>query len=255
MPYTQGICKILSKKELADGIYDFTLQNEAMAAAAMPGQFAHVLADGFALRRPISICGIDKENGTLRLIMEVRGEGTAVLAGEEDTLDLIAPIGNGFIMKDTTQPVILVGGGIGVPPLLEVSKAYKHNARAILGFRSKNAMILHEDFKSNQTEVKITTDDGTYGQKGFVTDVLQTQIEIQKPAIIYACGPMIMLKKVAQLAQSQDIPCQVSLEQRMGCGIGACLSCACQTIDRKGKEVYSHVCLNGPVFDSGKVVW
>lgn len=138
--------------------------------------------------------------------------------------------------------------------MLETAKAYGENATAIIGFRSANAVILEDDFKANKNDVRLATDDGTKGTKGFVTQLLKERLSEGKADIIYACGPMPMLKGVVALANEYGVRCQVSLEERMGCGVGACLVCACKT-NKDGKEGYSHVCKDGPVFESGQVVF
>ncbi|MCQ2417959.1 MAG: dihydroorotate dehydrogenase electron transfer subunit [Oscillospiraceae bacterium] len=229
-----------------------------VAAKAQPGQFVNILPEGgFTLRRPISICEIDKQAGTLRIVFEVRGKGTAALAQLRagDTVNMLAPLGHGFSLPDSSEHVILVGGGIGTPPMLPLAQYFGKNAVVISGFRNQNAAILQEDFKAAGAKTILCTDDGSAGQKGLVTVPLAEEIQAQKPALICACGPMPMLKATAALAMENGIPCQVSLEERMGCGIGACLVCACRTKDAEGAEQYQHVCKNGPVFNAEEVVW
>lgn len=141
-----------------------------------------------------------------------------------------------------------------MPPMLETAKGYGEKATAILGFRSANAVILTQDFQRQGNRVVLCTDDGTMGFHGFVTQALEQQLQQKKPALICACGPHPMLKGVAQLAQQYGVDCQVSLEERMGCGVGACLVCACRTV-KDGQEYLSHVCKDGPVFDSKDVLF
>ena len=248
-------CELVEKRKLAPHVFDFVVKNESFAQAACPGQFAHILIPGKTLRRPISICDVDKEKKTLRLVFEVRGEGTKQLSFSKvgDALDILAPLGHGFSMKETDKKTVFVGGGIGVPPLLYASKAYGENAVAILGFRNRDAVILQEDFKAAGCRVVLTTDDGSAGRKGFVTEALKEEIE--RANRVCACGPTPMLKAVASLCEEKGVLCEVSLEERMGCGIGACLVCACKTRRQDGSETYSHVCKNGPVFDAKEVVW
>ena len=137
--------------------------------------------------------------------------------------------------------------------MLELAKAYNGQAAAILGFRDASVCILEEDFKAHCTQTMLYTDNGTKGEKGFVTDGLAKLIEQQAPEVIYACGPEIMLKKIIAMADEHNIPCQVSLEQRMACGVGACYVCACRLV-MDGEEYFGHVCKDGPVFDSKQVV-
>ncbi|WMJ22547.1 dihydroorotate dehydrogenase electron transfer subunit [Paludicola sp. MB14-C6] len=255
MKYTQGNYRIVKKENLAKNCYDFTIACPEIAEIAQAGQFAHVKINGFSLRRPISICEVDKENGTIRIVFEIRGEGTKALAdcNENTLIDIIAPLGNGFTLLDSSKKAIVIGGGIGVPPMVEVAKHYRKNATAIIGFRSANAVILNEDFDSLGANVMLCTDDGTMGQKGYVTTALATRLEQETADIIYACGPHLMLKGIIELANKYNIRCEVSLEERMGCGVGACLVCACKTV-KDGKEYFAHVCKDGPVFDSKEVI-
>jgi len=220
--------------------YDFVLRCPDAAKAALVGQFVHVKVDGFYLRRPISICEILGDS--LRIIFEVRGDGTAELAklSAGDSVDILAPLGKGFSIPD--GEIFVVGGGIGVPPLLEVVKQ-ADTAKAFLGFRNSESVILQDDF-SNLCDTTVTL------EPEFVTAPLKAALEKSSPAAILACGPMAMLKAVAALAEGYDVPCQVSLEQRMACGVGACLVCSCET-----KYGVKHVCKDGPVFDALEVSW
>ncbi|MDD5952346.1 MAG: dihydroorotate dehydrogenase electron transfer subunit [Oscillospiraceae bacterium] len=253
MKYDVKQCKILSKQELTKGIFSFVVQAGEMAKTAQPGQFANLLAPGKTLRRPISICEIDKEQETLRFVFEIRGEGTQLLSefAVGDSFDILGPLGNGFQLGDTKRKALFVGGGIGVPPLLQGAKAFGENATVVLGFRSQNAMILREDFEQAGCKVIVATDDGSYGHHGLVTDCIG-DVEAD---VIFACGPMPMLKALTKVADDRKIECQISLEERMACGIGACLGCACRIRREDGSETFGHVCKDGPVFDYHKVVF
>ena len=252
MKYDSKPCKLLSARQLTTDVFDFTLQAPELAALAVPGQFAQVKVPGHTLRRPISICGIDKKAGTLRFVFQVRGQGTAELAGFQPggEIEILAPLGNGFPV-DREKRTLLVGGGIGVPPLLGVAKELGENAVAVLGFRNKDAVILEKDFQAAGAKVLIATDDGSYGHHGLVTELCQGQ----DFDCVMACGPAPMLKAVTALAQRRGVPCYVSLEERMACGIGACLGCAVALRDEDGAQYFGHVCKDGPVFDSRRVVW
>ena len=257
MRYTQGEYRILNKTAIAKQIYDYTVLCPDIARIAQPGQFVHLLPKGFPLRRPISICDIDAEKGTLRFVFEVRGEGTAELArlNAGDMIDMLAPVGGrGFKINENAKRVILVGGGIGTPPMLPLAKIYGERAVAISGFRCSSMVILQDDFKEMGAKTILYTNDGSMGIKGFVTIPLIEEIEAEKPDIIFACGPRPMLKAVAEIAMENDIECQVSLEERMGCGVGACLVCSCKAI-RNGQEIHAHVCQDGPVFNAKEVIW
>lgn len=252
--YKQGRYPVIQKKAIAKGMFDLTLLCPDIAEEAQAGQFVQVLAEGFFLRRPISICDIDRQKGTIRIVFEVRGNGTDKISelNRGDYIDIIAPLGKGFKVLEEGKKAICVGGGIGTPPMLGIAKKYGSNARAISGFRNSSIAILQDDFRAAGAEAILCTDDGSAGIKGFVTDALRAEIQKQKPDIIYACGPMVMLKGVAAIAEENGIECQVSLEQRMACGVGACLVCVCKTV-KDGKEIFSHVCKDGPVFDSKEV--
>ena len=252
MDYDAQNFTLVKKQESAKGIFDFTVKNPQLSQRAKPGQFAHIKVPGKQLRRPISICDADEE--TIRLVFAIKGEGTEILSDAKvgDTLDIIAPLGHGFTLEEGKR-YCFVGGGIGVPPLYFAARQTKAPL-VITGFRNKELVILQDDFKSiDGCELILTTDDGSAGVHGFVTDVLKEKInEFDE---VCACGPMVMLKAVAELCEKFDKPCQVSLEERMGCGVGACLVCACKTKNKKGEERYSHVCKRGPVFKSKEVVF
>ena len=256
MKYTQGSYIIAEKMAIARNIYSFTISCPEVAEAAVPGQFVHIRAKGFTLRRPISICGIDKEKGTLRIVFEIRGQGTEEIAklNKGDLIDMLAPLGHGFTVKSDAEKVILIGGGIGTPPMLPLAKIYGEKAVAISGFRNSSAAILQDDFKATGAEVILCTDDGSAGIHGFVTQPLKELAEKGGISAVYACGPMPMLKGVAAICKENGIFCEISLEERMACGIGACLGCACRT-KRNDEEYFAHVCKDGPVFNAEEVLW
>lgn len=257
MKYTQGLYPIISKKAIAAEIYDMTICCPHIAEKAVCGQFVNIKADGFMLRRPISICGIDKENGTLRIVFEVRGKGTKALSrlAEGQLIDIVAPLGGrGFTLLENYKKAVIIGGGIGNPPMLPIAQHYGKNATVISGFRNASAVILQKDFAAFGADVILCTDDGSAGIKGFVTDALAETLKSGKPDIIYACGPSVMLKRIISQAKEAGVKCEVSLEERMGCGVGGCLVCACRTI-RDGEEYYAHVCKDGPVFDAEEVLF
>ena len=256
MKYTQGKYLILSKKTLAKEIYDLTILCPDVAEVAVAGQFVNVKVEGFMLRRPISICSIDKNKGTLRIIFEVRGEGTKVMSqlAEGAMIDIVAPLGGRGFEMDGYETAVIIGGGIGNPPMLAVAENFGKNATVISGYRNASAVILQEDFAATGAETILCTDDGSAGRKGFVTDALKEVLAAKKPDVIYACGPNVMLRRIIEIAKENGVKCQVSLEERMGCGVGACLVCACRTI-RDGSEYYAHVCKDGPVFNAEEVLF
>ncbi|MBQ7504928.1 MAG: dihydroorotate dehydrogenase electron transfer subunit [Ruminococcus sp.] len=247
MSYDTQIFKLLENKRIADGVFSWTVENSELPALAECGQFVNIKVPGRTLRRPISIC--DRDDDTLRLVFQVKGEGTRIMSemrvGTE--VEILAPLGHGFEIQKA-QRYCFVGGGIGVPPLLFAAKQTE-NPLVITGFRSKNLVILQDEFKEIGSELYLTTDDGTDGIHGFVTDVLKEHIgEVDG---VCACGPIPMLKAVAAVCKDK-VRCQVSLEERMGCGIGACLVCSCKT--KVGDEkVMTQVCRRGPVYDAEEV--
>lgn len=236
---TRDICDMLVKSPEAAGI-------------AKPGQFAQLYVPGKTLRRPISFCDINRAGGTLRFVFQIRGAGTKYLANlkKGDTLNMLAPLGNGFDLSFAPSHALFVGGGIGVPPLLAASKQFGANAVLAAGFNNNDNIILKKDFKKNGCKVLIATDDGSYGHHGLVTDMING-LDFD---VIYACGPLPMLKAVSRIAENKNVLCYISMEERMACGIGACLGCAVKLRGENG-EFYGHVCKDGPVFDSKKVVW
>ena len=256
MKYTQGQYIITDKHAIAREIYSFTISCPEVAEAACPGQFVHIRAKGFTLRRPISICGIDKEKGTLRIVFEMRGEGTAEIAklNKGDLIDMLAPLGHGFTVDSSYNKVVLIGGGIGTPPMLPLAKIYGDKAVAISGFRNASAAILQDDFRSTGAETILCTDDGSAGIHGFVTQPFTELAEKGGIDAVYACGPMPMLKGIAAICKEKGIFCQISLEERMACGIGACRVCAVK-VRKNGEEIMQHVCKNGPVFNAEEVVF
>lgn len=243
--YDSRPARLLSARELTPGIFDFTLNCPELATKAVPGQFAQILVPGHTLRRPISICGIDKKEGALRFVFQVRGSGTEALSRFKpgDMIDILAPLGKGFPL-DRTKRTLLMGGGIGVPPLLAAAKELGEMSVAVLGFRNKELAILEEDFKAAGAKVLIATDDGSYGYHGLVTDLAAGE----DFDVLMACGPGPMLKAAKALAKSRGAQGYLSLEQRMACGVGACLGCAVALTDGSGREYFGHVCKDGPVF-------
>lgn len=249
---------VSSGRQLAEGLYELWINMPAVAAKACPGQFVHIsCGEGNLLRRPISICDVDAQR--VCVVFQVKGEGTKWLAGRKtgDTIDLLGPLGHGFDLSALGERPAFIGGGIGVPPMLYAMKQARARGAepsAILGFRTRRLVILEHEFASLGA-LYLATDDGTYGTHGLVSDVLRDNLGAFTG--VAACGPKPMLKALAHQVRQAGLPCQVSLEERMGCGIGACLVCACELKLRDGKEGvrYGHVCKDGPVFDAGEVIW
>ena len=250
MKYDIRQLRLLSNEAIAKGIYDMRLAYGENEIPVQCGQFAHVYVPGKSLRRPISVC--DARDGVLRLVYQVKGEGTKIMSQmkQGEQVDVLVPLGNGFCV-DKEKKYALIGGGIGVPPMLYTAAQCKEPL-AITGFRSRELVILQEDFAQAGAEVALVTDDGSAGKKGFVTDVLRERIaEVDE---VCACGPTPMLEAVARVCAEFGKPCQISLEERMACGIGACLVCAVK-VRKNGEEIMQHVCRNGPVFNAEEVVF
>ncbi len=262
--------KILSRKEVAPNIYLMKLKAPEIVQDALPGQFIHIKCstDNYPLlRRPLSIHRIDKEKGGIYILFQVVGEGTKLLAQKEvgDNLDILGPIGNGFNIYPESKKIIIIGGGIGVAPLLvlcEESTRQGKEVRVLIGALKKELVIGEENFRKLGVKVDVATDDGSYKHKGLVTDLLEATIikEGWLADQIFACGPKPMLRRIAEITLNRNIDYQVSLEERMGCGIGACLGCVCKvkTKDKKEDKVkyeYKRVCVDGPIFEGSEVVW
>lgn len=245
--------RVISQRQIGRNIYDLLLSFPEAARQAVPGQFVDLYTGDPSklLPRPISICEADAGSGTLRLVYRVAGGGTEVFSGLKagDSIEVMGPLGNGFTMKD--KKAILVGGGIGIPPMLELFKRLPGEKTVVLGYRDE--LFLQEDFDSAGLPVAVATEDGSFGTRGTVLDAIEEQ-HIEGD-IIYACGPMPMLRALARYAADRGMEAQISLEERMACGIGACLGCICKT---RNKDVHTNVhnkrvCKDGPVFDAREV--
>lgn len=246
--------KIVSAANLAEGIYSLLIATKA-SEYAVPGQFINIFSnDGSKLLpRPISICEIDKAQGTLRVVYRVVGKGTEEFSKLQagDIVEVLGPLGNGFPLEE--GKAIVVGGGIGVPPMLELAKELSGDVTAVLGYRTDD-LFLADDFIDAAGEVIFATDDGSAGVHGTVVDAMKEND--LKADVIYACGPKPMLRGVAEYAASIGAKCYVSMEERMACGVGACLGCVCQSteVDDHSHVNNKRVCKDGPVFLSTEVV-
>jgi dihydroorotate dehydrogenase electron transfer subunit len=250
--------KIEKIVKLAPDIFKITISSQYVSQNALPGQFINIrCSEGMVplLRRPISICDTNIEKGTFDIVFGVRGKGTELLSRKTagEYLDFTGPLGNSFDIDEKYKSISVVGGGIGIFPLLfALRKSKALNKNSYLGFRSKDYVILEEEFR-NISDLCVSTDDGSYANCGLVTIPFEKAIKNEKPDIIYACGPAPMIKAVVATSASNNIKCQISLEENMGCGIGACLVCVCKTKLGEGFK-YSHVCKDGPVFWSDEVI-
>lgn len=249
-------CTVLSQEELTAGIYSMWLQTETIAADAKPGQFISLYCQDGArlLPRPISLCEIDKAGGRLRIVYRVAGEGTKEFSAKKagDKISVLGPLGNGFPLSLAEgKTVFLMGGGIGIPPMLETAKQLDADKKIIVGYRDKS-LFLKEELEQAGA-LFIATEDGSIGTKGNVLDAVRKQALAGD--IIFACGPTPMLRAIKAFAQEQKMECYISMEEKMACGVGACLACVCQS---KDVDAHSHVhnkriCKDGPVFKASEV--
>ena len=256
MKYTKALYPIVKKAVLGKNLFRLDILCPDLVQAAQPGQFVHILPEGHTLRRPISICNMDKEKGILTIVFEVKQSGTEWIANrnEGENLDVLGPLGHGFTLQPDAKKVILIGGGIGTPPMLPLAKYYGSKATVICGFRSAECVILQDEFTKTGAQTVFCTDNGTAGRKALVTEPMKELLAAGGVDAVYACGPAPMLKFVSAIANEADVFCEISLEERMGCGIGACLVCACR-LQKEGKDIMGHVCKDGPVFSSKEVQW
>ena len=248
-------CIVISQDCIAKDIYSLWLKTDKIAAQARPGQFVSVYCNdgGHLLPRPISLCEINQEKGTLRLVYRVVGKGTEMFAALKagDSVEVLGPLGNGFPMEEAeAKRVFLIGGGIGVPPMLETAKQLKGEPVLVMGYRDE--LFLTDEMKK-AGELVIATEDGSAGTKGNVLDAIREND--LKADMIFACGPKPMLRALKAYGLENNIPCYVSMEERMACGVGACLGCVCQSteVDDHSQVKNKRVCKDGPVFLSTEV--
>ena len=255
------LCELVKKEKLTEGIFKYSVKAPEIANTAKAGQFLEIKVSKQTepfLRRPISIYNIDKNEGIVEFAFQVKGRGTTLLSEFEigDKIDIMGPLGFGtFDVETDYKSVAIIGGGIGIFPLYELTKELKGKSslNVYLGFRNKDFVTCEKEFEEiGLNKLVVTTDDGSYKEKGFAIDFMKQDIKEHMVDKIFACGPLPMLKAVREYAIKENIPCQISLEQNMACGIGACLGCAVKVISGK-EERYGHVCKEGPVFNSKDV--
>jgi len=279
--------EIIENKRIAQGFYKMRLGSAYLAKNSKPGQFVEIKCSDLGevlLRRPLGVHRI--LNGGIEVLYEVVGKGTKCLSArkEGEYLDIIGPLGNGFTINQQTskpanQQTILIAGGVGVAPLVALAEklacsvqriACRKNPKiyVLIGAKTRNHILCEDDFKKISCEVLVSTEDGSMGYRGLITDLLNKELNQQtgKPAnqktIIYACGPAAMLKTVAKIAEAKRVPCQVSMEERMACGVGVCLGCpikvhttSTQYAIRNTQYTYKMVCKDGPVFNAKEIAW
>ena len=241
----QGIFEIISNRELAPNTFEMVIAGDCSAITA-PGQFVNIQLDGFFLRRPISVC--DCINNRLTIIYKVVGKGTEQMAGmvAGQTLDVLTGLGNGYDLSKAGDKPLLIGGGVGVPPLYMLARQLREAGKdvsVILGFNTKDEVFCEADFKALGCDVTVTTVDGSYGIKGFVTDAMAQK----SYTYVYTCGPEPMLKAIWRASATSG---QFSFEERMGCGFGACMGCSCKTLTG-----YKRICKDGPIMFKEEIAW
>ena len=241
----QSIFEIKTNTKIAENTYKMVLGGDCSGITAS-GQFVNIKLDGFFLRRPISVC--DYNDNELTLIYKVVGKGTEYMAelGAGEKLDILTGLGNGYDLSKSGNEPVLIGGGAGVPPMYNLCRklvAEGKKPKVILGFNKVNEVFFENEFKALGAEVTVTTADGSYGMKGFVTDALKNM----KYTNIYSCGPEPMLKAIYNTAETSG---QLSFEERMGCGFGACMGCSCAT-----KYGNKRICKDGPVLEMEEIIW
>lgn len=240
----QGFFEITENVPLTENVYKMVLRGDVSAITA-PGQFVNIQLDGLYLRRPISVC--DVSGGCLTIIYKVVGKGTAKLSQmQRGSLDLLTGLGNGYDLSCAGDRPVLLGGGVGVPPMYLLAKrllAEGKQVQVILGFNTQKEVFYEKEFRELGAQVTVTTVDGSYGTQGFVTDVLKDM----DYTYFYTCGPEPMLKAVYRASQTSG---QMSFEKRMGCGFGACMGCSCKTITG-----YKRICKEGPVMRKEEILW
>lgn len=240
------IYEIVENVALTDNVFKMVMKGDTSAIGGS-GQFVSIKLDGLYLRRPISIC--DYEEGMLTIIYKVVGEGTELMCGMTagEKLNVLVGLGNGYDLSKCGDHPVLVGGGVGVPPLYKLCKMLKAENKkvsVILGFNTASEIFYEKEFADIADKIVITTVDGSYGVKGFVTNALES---VGKYSYIYSCGPVPMLKALAGATECSG---QYSLEERMGCGFGACMGCSCKTL--LGNK---RICKDGPVFVKEEIIW
>ncbi len=244
---------VVSQEALTEDIYSMWIQADEIAAAAKAGQFISVYTKdaGKLLPRPISLCEIDKEQGRLRIVYRTAGAGTKEFSRYRagDSVSIMGPLGNGF-PTDSHKKAFLIGGGIGIPPMLELAKALDCEKQMVLGYR--DVLFLNKEFEPYGS-VRVATEDGSAGTKGNVLDAIRENgLDAE---VIYACGPTPMLRALKTYAEESGIECWLSLEEKMACGIGACLACVCRSkeIDGHSHVHNKRICKDGPVFRAQEV--
>jgi dihydroorotate dehydrogenase electron transfer subunit len=257
------VCEVVRSEAVAPGHTLLVLHCPRIAQSAVPGQFVHVRVSETLdplLRRPLSILLADPRRQQFQVLVRSVGRGSELLSHvvPGNRLDVLGPLGRGFTLVRPGQEPLLVAGGVGVAPLIFLADVLQrseggHYVRALFGARSEDTLVCWQELAARCEEFQAATEDGSVGTQGLVTDLLQEQLDRAKPAMVYTCGPRPMMARVAQMCDAVGVPCEASLEQFMGCGIGACLGCAVPSRAEPGS--YVRVCTDGPVFDATQIAW
>ncbi|MBQ8697655.1 MAG: dihydroorotate dehydrogenase electron transfer subunit [Schwartzia sp.] len=238
--------EILWNRQVGTDVYELTVQGRAWVSQAKPGQFLHIriYSGDVFLRRPFGIADSDEREGHLTMYYRVAGKGTRTMTTLKrgDVVNCLGPLGHGFSLN--AKRPLLVGGGMGLAPLLLLTKHFQGEADVLMGGRNREELFWEKLFKPYAHNIFIATDDGSLGTKGFTTELLPNILQNEEYDCIYTCGPEIMMRGIAKIATHHEISCQVSMEKRMACGLGACLSCVCDTANEERKKI----CKDGPVF-------
>ncbi len=254
MAKEQCMARVIQTESLAEGIYSMWLLAPEIAGQAVPGQFISLFSadNDKLLPRPISLCEIDRDKGMLRIVYRVVGEGTREFSqkDEGDTIRIMGPLGNGFPLEE--KKAVLIAGGIGIPPMLQLAKELSGEVTVVVGYRD-NRTFLRRELEEAADRLLIATEDGSVGVRGNVIDVLRA--EGVDSEVIYSCGPLPMLRGVKKWGEEKNIPTWLSLEEKMACGIGACLACVCQSteVDSHSNVHNKRICKDGPVFLSTEI--
>lgn len=261
---SQFSSSVLSKENLQEKVFKLTLSSPFISKTSEPGNFIHVKVDSIdspLLRRPFSIHNVEKDKEAFEILLKVVGHGTKILSKKSpgDTLDILGPIGNSFSLPEQEKDIMLVAGGMGIAPLWFlfnrlIRRPRKNKLTFFLGAKSEEELVYVEKINRLGGRLILTTDDGSAGRKGMVTEIFLREMKKRnrdpKKLAVYSCGPSMMLKRMAKIAKRLDLSCQISLETHMACGVGACWGCV---VKRKDKT-YKRVCVDGPVFDAREII-
>lgn len=251
--------RVLRNENVGPRLYFLELDSPRIAPLVKPGQFVHMKLNGFGehiLRRPFSVLDTNPQQGTLTILYQVVGEGTQFMSGVASghEFDLIGSIGRGWDVPTSGQRVLIVGGGVGSAPLFMLSKQAKEagaQVDVVIGAASRAALVTYDLYREIHGDtLSCATDDGSFGAMGFCTSPVKELLAKNTYNCVYVCGPEPLMRAIARLSAEAGVPCQVSMEKRMACGVGACLSCVVETVDGRKRA-----CVDGPIFEAEKVVW